>query len=57
MTCSRYELQPWLPSLLRSRVPPGRVLEIGCGAGTDHSLIAGIAEETAAVDLLLAAFG
>ncbi|MDT0465051.1 class I SAM-dependent methyltransferase [Streptomyces gibsoniae] len=51
MTASRYRLQPWLPSLLRSWVPRGRVLEIGCGAGTDHSVIAGIARDTAAIDL------
>ncbi|WP_159039665.1 class I SAM-dependent methyltransferase [Streptomyces sp. TP-A0356] len=52
MTRSRYALQPWLPDLLRSWVPAGgRVLEIGCGAGTDHSVIAGIARETAAIDL------
>ncbi|MFF4137904.1 class I SAM-dependent methyltransferase [Streptomyces mirabilis] len=51
MTSSRYRLQPWLPSLLRSWVPFGRVLEIGCGAGTDHSVIAGIARDTVAIDL------
>lgn len=51
MTSSRYRLQPWLPNLLRSWVPSGRVLEIGCGAGTDHSMIAGIARDTVAIDL------
>ncbi|MGW3150758.1 class I SAM-dependent methyltransferase [Streptomyces sp. NPDC001177] len=51
MTRSRYELQPWLPRLLRAWVPSGRVLEVGCGAGTDHAMIAAIARETAAVDL------
>lgn len=51
MTRSRYALQPWLPGLLRSWAPSGRVLEIGCGAGTDHSVIASMADETAAIDL------
>ncbi|MEU6071669.1 class I SAM-dependent methyltransferase [Streptomyces sp. NPDC047082] len=51
MTRSRYRLQPWLPGPLRSWVPRGRVLEIGCGAGSDHSVIASIARDTVAVDL------
>ncbi|WP_265562943.1 class I SAM-dependent methyltransferase [Streptomyces hygroscopicus] len=52
MTRSRYALQPWLPDLIRSWVPRGgRVLEIGCGAGTDHSVIASLAGDTAAIDL------
>ncbi|MFF3687053.1 class I SAM-dependent methyltransferase [Streptomyces sp. NPDC002187] len=51
MTRSRYALQPWLPARLRSWAPSGRVLEIGCGAGTDHSVIASMADETAAIDL------
>lgn len=51
MTRTRYTLQPWHPELLRKFRPTGRLLEIGCGAGTDHFELATMARETYAVDL------
>lgn len=51
MTRQRYEVQPWHPALLRSFAPRGRLLEIGCGAGTDHAVLAESASSTIGVDL------
>jgi SAM-dependent methyltransferase len=51
ITRQRYELQPWHPALLRSFAPSGRMLEIGCGAGTDHAVLAETATSTVGVDL------
>lgn len=51
MTAVRYRLQPWHPDLLRRFAPTGRLLEIGCGAGTDHAELAKMAESTVAIDL------
>lgn len=51
MTATRYCKQPWHPELLRRFNPRGRLLEIGCGAGTDHFELAKTARETFAVDL------
>lgn len=51
MTATRYQSQPWHPALLADFHPTGRLLEIGCGAGTDHFELAKMARETYAVDL------
>jgi SAM-dependent methyltransferase len=51
MTATRYAAQPWHPALIREFHPTGRLLEIGCGAGTDHFELAKTAAETYAVDL------
>jgi SAM-dependent methyltransferase len=51
MTVTRYREQPWHPQLLSDFDPRGRLLEIGCGAGTDHSELASSAARTVAVDL------
>lgn len=51
MTATRYAAQPWHPALLRRFNPTGYLLEIGCGAGTDHAMLASMAANTAAVDL------
>ena len=51
MTATRYRLQPWHPDLLRRFAPRGALLEIGSGAGTDHSRLAAMANRTVAIDL------
>jgi ubiquinone/menaquinone biosynthesis C-methylase UbiE len=51
MTKTRYQVQPWHPALLRKFSPYGRLLEIGCGAGTDHAELARMADSTVGVDL------
>lgn len=51
MTCSRYREQPWHRELLHEFAPTGRLLEIGCGAGTDHYELAQMAEMTIGIDL------
>jgi ubiquinone/menaquinone biosynthesis C-methylase UbiE len=51
MTEVRYQLQPWHPALLRKFSPAGRLLEIGCGAGTDHAELASMVDSSVGVDL------
>ena len=51
MTRTRYEAQPWHPEILRSFAPVGPMLEIGCGAGTDHAELAKCADWTVGIDL------
>ncbi len=53
MTRTRYELQPWQPQLIRDWAPRGTVLEIGSGAGTDHSILRESADRSIAIDLAL----
>lgn len=53
MTRTRYGLQPWHPALLRAWAPRGTLLEIGCGAGTDHSILRETADRSIAIDLAL----
>lgn len=53
MTATRYAIQPWHPDLLRRFGPKGRLLEIGCGAGTDHAELAKMADSTVAIDLAM----
>jgi len=53
MTRTRYEANPWLPALLRGWAPRGTLLEIGCGAGTDHSILRGTADRSIGIDLAL----
>jgi SAM-dependent methyltransferase len=53
MTRTRYEAQPWHPALLRGWAPRGTLLEIGCGAGTDHSILRETADRSIAIDLAL----
>lgn len=52
MTEARYRLQPWHPALIRRFGLSGRLLEIGCGAGTDHAELAQYVDDpTVAIDL------
>ncbi|MCA1704279.1 MAG: class I SAM-dependent methyltransferase [Actinobacteria bacterium] len=51
MTDTRYAVQPWHPELLRKFAPDGVLLEIGCGAGTDHAELAKYAALTVGIDL------
>jgi SAM-dependent methyltransferase len=51
MTRTRYGLQPWHPALLRGWAPKGTLLEIGCGVGTDHSILRETADRSIAIDL------
>ena len=51
MTRTRYEVQPWHPALLQRFAPKGTLLEIGCGAGTDHAELAKYAGVTVGIDL------
>jgi ubiquinone/menaquinone biosynthesis C-methylase UbiE/uncharacterized protein YbaR (Trm112 family) len=51
MTRTRYALQPWHPQLLEDFAPAGALLEIGCGAGTDHAELARHASVTVGIDL------
>jgi ubiquinone/menaquinone biosynthesis C-methylase UbiE len=53
MTVTRYREQPWHPDVLRRFAPHGRLLEIGCGAGTDHAELQKDADQTVAIDLAL----
>lgn len=53
MTRTRYEVQPWHPALLREWAPRGTVLEVGCGAGTDNSVLRETAERSIAIDLAI----
>jgi len=57
MTRTRYEVQPWHPALLREWAPTGTLLEIGCGAGTDHSILRETADQSIAVDLTVRGAG
>ncbi len=51
MTRTRYESQPWHPALLRAWAPRGTLLEIGCGAGTDHAILRETTDLSIAIDL------
>jgi ubiquinone/menaquinone biosynthesis C-methylase UbiE len=51
MTAVRYRLQPWHRQLLCAFAPSGRLLEIGCGAGTDHWELAQMGIDAVAIDL------
>lgn len=51
MTRTRYKFQPWHPALIRRFAPTGTLLEIGCGAGTDHAELAKSAAFTVGIDL------
>jgi len=51
MTTTRYQLQPWMPEMFLLMPAAGRVLEIGCGAGTDLSRLATTADTVVGVDL------
>lgn len=57
MTRTRYQAQPWHPALLREWAPRGTLLEIGCGAGTDHSILRETAERSIGIDLALRGAG
>lgn len=48
--CDRYRYDPYIPDLL-DEVKDGRVLEIGCGLGTDTRMLATLGADVSAIDL------
>jgi SAM-dependent methyltransferase len=51
MRATRYRVQPWHPALLASLPAGRRLLEVGCGAGTDLAMLGARFDYAVGVDL------